>query len=139
MTTEHKKIHPEFFNEVGQSLGFPELEPDDLGSCTFLIDEKIEVNLQREEDGSALIHACVGTLIPERRNQEVLEKLLESNLFYFWREAEAETLSLDPASGMIFLAKRIPAARVRADLLEKSFDGFMTTAEYWIKKIEGCQ
>ncbi|MFI0347359.1 MAG: type III secretion system chaperone [Chthoniobacterales bacterium] len=106
-------MNPNFQNQaetilesLGKILGFDQLEFDtDDDTCLLVLDGEIEIAVTLNEENSELIlHHQIGTL-PERNRYDIVERLLEANLF--WSGTRGATLSMERTTGVVIIAKAV--------------------------------
>ena len=59
--------------------------------------------------------------------------LLAANLF--WLESDGATLSLEPISGEVLLARKLDSRELTVDGLREALDGFANAVDYWRERI----
>ena len=96
----------QLLNELGEFLKLGELafdEEDD--TCTLVLDDTIEINITlHTEEEILVLHHLIG-ILPQENRQEVVEELLESNLF--WSGTRGATLSIERSSGSVFIMRAL--------------------------------
>lgn len=101
---------------LGQFLQLGELQFDEEDdTCTLALDGTIDINITPHgEEETLILHHVVGTLPPENR-QEILEQLLEANLF--WAGTKGATISIERRSGSIFIMRSLTLYSSNGELL----------------------
>ena len=113
---------------LGRSVGLPELQPDENGSCTLMFDEVV-VTFQQDAPGRQVtLHTQIG-ILPADAPAARLETLLAANLF--WIQTAGATLALLPANRALVLAQRFELERVEQVHFEEALARFLDTADLW--------
>jgi len=96
--------------EILESLGLF-LELDDLkfsevdDTCILQLDDNTQVNITLNANNDTIIlHHLMGTL-PEENRSEVVEQLLEANLF--WSGTNEATISMERNTGLVIIARAL--------------------------------
>lgn len=91
---------------LGNVLGLAQLEFDNEDdTCMLLLDGKLEIAITlNEESNELIIHHQIGTL-PESNRYDIVEQLLEANLF--WAGTRGATISMERTSGVVIIAQAI--------------------------------
>lgn len=120
-------------NEFGTKLGVPAIEADEEGYVALTFDD-LTVHLQydAEEDG-LIVFTRLGE-IEEDRAEQIYRLLLGANLF--WQGAKGATFSIEPATGMVFLADRQAMGSVRLEGFVPWLERFLDVAGYWSRRLE---
>lgn len=117
-------------SELGEVLGFSDLEFDDEDdTCLLQLDGKLEIGITlNEASNEVVVHHCIGRL-PEENRYEVIEQLLEANLF--WAGTRGATLSIERERGDVFLARALNANGLDGARLGAVIADLADIAEYW--------
>ena len=96
----------DLLTQLGQFLQVGELEFDEEDdTCTLILDNTLEINITLNMEGETLIlHHLVG-IVPQENRQEILEQLLEANLF--WSGTKGATISIERRSSSVFVMRSI--------------------------------
>lgn len=91
---------------LGSIVGLPQLEFDeDEDTCTVLLDKKFEISITLNQSNNELVlHHQLG-ILPEENRYEIVEQLLEANLF--WAGTRGATISMERSSGSVMIARAI--------------------------------
>ena len=92
----------QLLKDLGQFLNLGELEfdPED-DTCTLVLDNTFEIHITpNSESGVLILHHLVG-ILPLENRQDILEQLLEANLF--WSGTKGATISIERRSGSVFI------------------------------------
>jgi Tir chaperone protein (CesT) family len=130
-TTEQTKKIADLWQELGKEVGLDGLQLDENGACTLVFDGRVPVNSAIMED-AVVLHASLG-VAPGARREAFLEMLLAANLF--WLESDGATLSLEPISGEVLLARKLDSRELTVDGLREALDGFANAVDYWRERI----
>jgi hypothetical protein len=96
----------QLLHDLGQFLNLGELEfdPED-DTCTLVLDDTLEINITpNSESGVLVLHHLVG-ILPQENRQDILEQLLEANLF--WAGTKGATISIERRSGSVFIMRSL--------------------------------
>jgi hypothetical protein len=104
MNADFQTIADQILESLAKELGIPELEfEEETETCTLQIGEKDRVNITCDQTNQEIIlHAEMGLLPPNNRN-EVVEQLLEANLF--WAGTRGATISIERQTGTVIVAR----------------------------------
>ena len=72
--------------------------------------------------------------VDDDRREEICLMLLGANLF--WQGTKGATFSVEPATGVVFLADRRAMAATGADDLNDWLERFLDVAAYWRGRLE---
>ena len=118
--------------ELGERVGAPDLASDDEGYTGLEVDG-LAVHLQHEpDDDLVMVFARLGE-VEEIRAEQIYGYLLAANLF--WQGTKGATLSLEPATNIVFIADRRPMEGLRLDSLLPWLDRFADVAGYWRRRL----
>jgi len=116
--------------ELFERLGLGQAPADSDGVSVFSFDE-VDVLLSTDEQALVLF-SRVGEA--PANSPAVLEALLAANLF--WQESGGATLSLEPFSRSVILARRLVFAEIGSvNQLELALESFAQSAVTWIRSI----
>ena len=120
---------------LGEVLGIENLELDEEdNSCLLQIDGRLEIHITFNDDRDELIiHHRVGKL-PEEGRCDVVEQLLEANLF--WAGTQGATLSIERETGDVFLARALNPNGLDGAALGAAVVAIADVADYWRTLLE---
>ena len=103
MNENFKNHAEEILESLGLFLGLDDLEfGEEDDTCILQLDEKIQVNITLNSTNDTIIlHHQMGTL-PGSDRSEIVEQLLEANLF--WSGTNGATISMDRDTGLVIIA-----------------------------------
>jgi hypothetical protein len=103
-------------SSLGDFIGIPDLQfEEEDHTCALQFSEDMTIHLTFEEEGKKLIiHSLVGTLPPEN-SSEIVEQLLEANLF--WVSTRGATIALDRESKQVIIANAFSPYDANGSLL----------------------
>lgn len=117
--------------EFGQTVGLPDLEPDEEGYCCLEFDGHIvnvEFNAPTEE---VFLYAQIASL-PETGREALYEALLEGNFFY--RGTKGGTLGVDSASAAVVFVLKVAVAGMERSAFETVMEDFVNLTIGWKQK-----
>jgi Tir chaperone protein (CesT) family len=116
----------------GQSIGLPELAPDEEGYCALSFDDLV-VHLQHEpEDEEIAAFARIGA-VDEDRALEIYEMLLNAN--QLWAGTAGATLSVQPEDRTVFIAARKPLEVLSDESFSDWLGDFVDITDYWTGRL----
>lgn len=119
--------------EFGGKLGVPGVEADGEGYVALTFDDTV-LHLQHDhEDDDVVVFTRLGEIEPDRAEQ-IYVWLLGANLF--WQGGKGATFSVEPATGVVFLADRRPMEATRLEGFVPWIERFLDVAGYWGKRLE---
>ncbi len=128
----------EFLGDLLETLDMADLEPDEDGLYSFVVDDGLLVFLRpleadaNAEGGGIILFAGIGTIAADQV-EGASRALLEAN--HFWAETGGFTFSLIPASLNVLLSARERAVHLQDGGLFDLFDRFVSAADYWRQKL----
>jgi hypothetical protein len=129
MTVE---AYARLLESFGQSIGLPELAPDDEGYCALSFDDLV-VHLQHEpEEGEIAAFARIGA-VEEDRAEEIYEMLLNAN--QLWAGTAGATLSVQPEDRAVFIATRKPLQVLGEGSFRDWLGKFVDITDYWTARL----
>ena len=121
--------------ELGQSIGLPDLALDEKGFCTLVFDDQIVVDFQAHEPSNCLLMlSAVGT-IKEGTELAMYAEILQAN--FVWASAHGLILSMDKESKTISMVSRESLAEMGQQDFQDHLQKFINAVEFWIDKIAG--
>jgi hypothetical protein len=118
----------ELLTSLGQSIGLPELAPDEGGYCALSFDD-LMVHLQHDpEQDELLVFARLGE-IDDDEPAQLYARMLAANLF--WQGTGGATLGLQPEDGMVFLCRKTPLRALDDAAFQQLLEQFVNTADSW--------
>ena len=119
--------------EFGEKIGIPQLAFDNRGFCQLAFDDRTVVQIQaNDEAGTCVLFSLVATLEHGDR-LPVYESLLQANLF--WSGTDGATLSVEPQTGSVFLARQLPQQVMDLPTFETLMESFVNIAEFWTDEL----
>jgi len=113
--------------DYGDQAGLTGLALPELGALSLEFDDGIQIHLD-ELDEKLVIYSQVGTAGEDQHAR--LELLLSANLM--WRETDGATLSLDPYSRAVILAKSYTPLELNTVYdLQSALDKFCQLTQSW--------
>jgi hypothetical protein len=123
---EHDRLNT-LLGEFGRSIGIPELRTNELGACTLIFDQRIDVHIAIDPTSRDLILWCELGPVAMQDSAAIFSRLLRANLF--WQKTLGATLSLMPDSEDIVLARRYPMAAMTAAILRSEIEALLEAAD----------
>ena len=118
-------------------LGLSDVEPDEDGAATIVIDDTLEIVVEPGEGGQGvLISAAVGQL-PADAREAALAELLEANLM--GQGVGAAALAIDPDQEEIVLCRVILKSDLDFGDFDRELVGFATALRFWRERCDGGQ
>ena len=125
----------QLLNDLGLTMGLPDLKFNEQGCARLVFDSKTSVNLESDADtGQLRIYAVLWPLPPEGREALYLS-LLEGNLFGL--QTQGATLAIDSANYQVVLCRTLVADELSANSFLAIIESFVNCAEQWRAQIEG--
>lgn len=110
-------------SEFGQSLGIPDLAPNDYGAVTLRADGSTEFHVIVNPEGDQVTAFVELGELDDEINPAVIRALLQAN--YFWTGTGGGTLGLQPETNVVILAQRFAVASLTAAELEQVMKRFL--------------
>lgn len=127
----------ELIRELGAHLRLPDVDPDEDGAATIVIDDTFEIVIEPGEDGRRiLISAAVGAL-PVDAREAVFAELLEANLV--GQGTGTAALAIDPDREEIVLCRVILQTDLDFDDFDQELVVFTNALRYWRERCESGQ
>ncbi len=141
-------MNPDFQNQaqsilesLGKTLGLDGLTFENAAStCLLVLDGKMEIAVTlNEENNELILHHQVGTL-PESNRYDIVEQLLEANLF--WSGTRGATLSIERTSGVVIIAKALglhgpDGVLLTGEALGTAIINLAEVAAHWAQLLSG--
>jgi hypothetical protein len=125
----------QLLNDLGLTMGLPDLKFNEQGCARLVFDSKTAVNLESDADtGQLQIYTDLCPLPPEGREALYLS-LLEGNLFGL--QTQGATLAVDSANHQVVLCRTLVAEELSANAFLAIIESFVNCAEQWRAQIEG--
>ena len=141
MSADFQTQAEEILESLGKILGFEDLDfYDDDDTCLLMLDGNREVAITLSEESNELIlHHQIG-ILPETNRFDIVEQLLEANLF--WAGTRGATLSMERVSGDVIIAKAIglinaDGTALTGEELGTAVVNLAEVATYWAKLFKG--
>jgi len=116
----------------GESIGLPELAPDEEGYCALSFDDLV-VHLQHEpEEEEVAAFARLGA-VEEDRTLEIYQMLLNAN--QLWAGTAGATLSVQPEDQMVFIATRKSLQALSHDGFRDWLGNLVDITDYWAGRL----
>jgi hypothetical protein len=119
--------------EFGGSAGIAGLALDETDSCSLLINDDIQIDLQLDEAGGRLVLESVLGALPEARASATLLRLLHGNRLGI--ATNGGTLALGPANEIVLLRELRPAA-LDGPTLVRAIEQQAESARDWRQVLE---
>lgn len=127
----------ELIRELGAGLGLSDVEPDEDGAATIVIDDTLEIVVEPGEGGQGvLISAAVGAL-PADAREAALAELLEANLM--GQGVGAAALAIDPDQEEIVLCRVILKSDLDFEDFDRELVAFVNALRFWRERSDGGQ
>lgn len=134
MSAENYK---QLLSELGQSVGLPELAPDEDNYCCLGFDDKIVLHIQYNKENEVLmLFSQIGT-IDEDKTKAIYPRLLKANLF--WQGTGGATIGVDDESREVLMSYQVPMSFMDFHKFQELLEGFVNTAELWINTLDAVQ
>lgn len=125
----------QLLNDLGLTMGLPDLKFNEQGCARLVFDSKTSVNLESDADtGQLQIYTDLCPLPPEGREALYLS-LLEGNLFGL--QTQGATLAVDSANHEVVLCRTLAAEELSANAFLAIIESFVNCAEQWRAQIKG--
>lgn len=97
-------------------LGIDDLKfSEEDETCTLQLDEKVQINITLNATNETLVlHHLMGVL-PESNRAEIMEQLLEANLF--WSGTNGATISMERDTSFVIIARALTPYQAEGNLL----------------------
>ena len=124
---------------LGLFLGLDDLEfNEEDDTCILQLDETTRVNITlNTENNTLVLHSLMGTL-PQDNRSEVVEQLLEANLF--WSGTNGATISIERETGLVIIARALRLAAngnlLTGEALATAIAELASAAGTWKKLLE---
>lgn len=124
----------QLMSDFGAALGIPDMRPDEFGCCCINVGDTAFHVLVSPEGDTVTAFAEIGEL-PDDVEADVLRQMLAAN--YFWTGTGGATLGVQPETGAVVLAQRLPLESVKVADLERLMKQFVEVAETGIPGVAG--
>ena len=128
-------IMTDLLKDFGSTIGTPDLSPDEEGYVCFAVDENLIIHLQYEQELETLRFFTGLGEVSAVNKAAVIEDLLNANVL--WRGTGGATLGLDSQKDVVTMAYQEPISNISYGRFEQILEGFLTTAEQWMRRIQG--
>lgn len=126
----------ESFNHLIQTFGeqhnTQNIKADDQGYVALLFDSQL-LHLQYDEEHEEIVVFTKLAEIDPDRMGDICIMLLSANLF--WQGSQGATFSVEPATGIAFLAERQHLSMVNVHRLNIWLERFLNIVSYWHKRL----
>lgn len=119
--------------ELGKSVGLPDLKPNDGGLCSLRFDDRVTIDLEANEETGALIFSAIIATLPPYQTEKIYPELLEANLL--WVGTGGATLGVDPATLSVFMCYQEKLEGMEYLRFQDLLKGFSDVALFWNKRI----
>lgn len=119
-------------SELGAGLGAPDMTPDEDGYIALTFDD-VELHLQYEDDEAQVVAFTRLGEAEVTRSGQIYGMLLGANLF--WQGTNGATFSIEPDSGLVFLADRHAVDSLSLERLNDWLENLLDTTVYWRKRL----
>lgn len=123
---------------VARELDIPSLAINEHGVCSFVVDGRLEINLEQGVlDDSLHLYATVGRQ-PAGGLETFYAMLLEAQLF--GKEVgSGMAFGLDKATGEILLGHKLRLSSLSEEAFLPLLEEFLNWAEHWTERLSGMQ
>jgi hypothetical protein len=118
--------------DFGAGVGIPEMTADDEGYVAISFDART-IHLQYERDADRIVAFTNLGEAEVDRLVEIYSMLLAANMF--WQGTNGATFSVEPDTGMVFLADRRAQTTLDTRGLNDWLEGFINITEYWAGRL----
>lgn len=123
---------------VAQELNIPGLAINEHGVCAFVVDGRLEVNLEAGLLDDSLHLYCTVGRAPASGLEEFYAVLLEAQLF--GKEVgPGMAFGLDRATGEILLGLKLRLPGLSAEAFLPMLEEFLNWAEHWSVRLSGTE
>ncbi len=127
-----KEVFEELIENLGKALGIA-LKVDRKGHCILLVEEKIKIQIEKEQRGEGyLLGAMLGSLPPGKYREEVLKNSLKENHFY----PKVGSLAYNVHNDQLVLFHFVKEKHVSANAFSEIFSSFAAKALSWKQALE---
>lgn len=131
------QLYTDLLKQLGESVGLPELAPDEDDYCCLGFDDKIVTHLQfNAENEILMLFVQLGT-IDEALQNTVYPKILKANLF--WQGTGGATIGIDDETHEVLMCYQTPIRILDFQKFQELLEGFINTAELWINTLESIK
>jgi hypothetical protein len=122
------------FKEFGETIGIPDLQPDEENRCNLMFDE-VAVSFELNQDGNSIyVYSYLGD-VPSENREQFYAGLLDAN--YTFKHTQGATLGVEYASKKVLLIREYGLEAMRLASFEHAVEQFVNLAEYWKQKMPG--
>jgi hypothetical protein len=123
----------ELLSEAHVQMGFSKVEKDVLGVIRLLVNDNWLLHIRIAEDSKALCLYALAGKLPDKLTKELLEMLLEANLY---PEANHDIqFSIHAKTQSIILSKAIAASALTVHSYIADLEEFVSFLTYWKEKL----
>ena len=123
----------QLLNDLGLTMGLPDLKFNEQGCARLVFDSKTSVNLESDADtGQLQIYTDLCPLPPEGREALYLA-LLAGNRFGV--QTQGATLAVDSANYQVVLCRTLVAEELSLAAFTEVIEGFVATALKWQEQL----
>ena len=126
----------ELLNEFAACIGQAEMPTGEHGVCSFLVDERVLVNIGQDSSGNELIIFAPLGAPPEEHHSTWQVRMLRAN----GAGGGAYVLGMAPASDTAIISSRRPLVSLNGPALANWVEEFVGVAKHWLdafaRKIE---
>jgi hypothetical protein len=128
-----RELFENLLGDLANTLGMESLAPDADGYLALTIDGQ-DVNIQHDEKADEILIFGRLARIADENPFPFYQRLLAGNLF--WQGTAGGTLSVEPRSQTVYLARSLAMSPLDLRGLEAMIQGFLDTAAYWRAETE---
>ena len=125
----------QLLNELGLTMGLPNLRFDEHGCARLMFDGKTAIDLEADsETGMLQVYSVLSPLPAEGRETTFLS-LLEGNLF--GTQTHGATLAVDSLYNEVLLCRTVDTEQMSGASFATMIERFVDSVETWKERIEG--
>lgn len=123
----------QLLNELGLTMGLPELRFDDQGCACLQFDQRTMVHLEKGAEPACLqLYAVLGRL-PAHGRETLYLKLLQGNLF--GHSTQGATLAVDTMHNEIVLCRTLDLELLGGPTFCALIEQFVAAVEHWTSSL----
>ena len=131
MSLDHFKS---LLEELGKTIGLPDLKPDEELHCCLGVDEKIILHIQYNDEFNQMTLFSQLGYVPEEYQLKAYALFLHANVF--WKGTGGATIGVDKDSGVVSMGFIVPLFRMEYEQFQRLLENFIKNTEKWIVRVE---